>query len=133
MKSTATPDGYATITPSMNIQHADQAIEFYKRVFGAEERMRMPMPSGEIMRAEIMIGNSILMLGEAMRNPVSNLRAMIYVDDCDAVVERAVKAGATLVMPALDTIDGDRGARIRDPFGNLWFIATRKAEALPED
>jgi len=133
MRSSAPPEGYSTVTPSMNLREADKAIQFYKDVFGAEERLRMPMPDGQVMHAELKIGDSIVTLGEAMRSPVSNLNAMIYVDDCDAVVARAVQAGATLMIPVDDMVRGDRGGRIRDPFGNSWFIATRKPDAAFED
>ncbi len=122
------PEGYHSITPAMVVNGADRAIEFYKNAFDAEEKVRFPGPDGKIMHAELRIGDSLVMLGEAARDPVANLQAMLYVQDSDAVFQRAVDAGPTVVAPMADMPWGDRGGRVRDPFGNVWFIATHKED-----
>ena len=126
------PDGYHAVSPTMNVKGADKAIDFYREVFGAKERMRMKGPSGAIMHAEIEVGDSVVMLTEAQRDPVFNLSAMLYVKDSDAVFGKAVAAGSTVKMPLQDLPWGDRGGTVIDPFGNQWFIATHK-EDVPED
>jgi PhnB protein len=104
----AIPDGYTTATPVLNIKGASDAIEFYKKAFGAEELYRMPDPKGNIMHAEIKIGNSRLMISEAMMNPPTQSSTFLYVEDCDAVAKRAIAAGATVIMPLADQFWGDR-------------------------
>ena len=128
----AIPDGYHSITPGMNLKDADKAIEFFKKAFGAEERERIVGPDGKIMHAEVRIGDSIVMLGEAQRDPVRTLGAMLYVNDADTVFSRAIDAGATVKLPMADMPWGDRAGRVLDPFGNEWFIATHK-EDVPMD
>jgi PhnB protein len=127
----AIPEGFHTLTPQANLVGCDKAIEFFKKAFGAEEKRVMREPGGKVMHAELKIGDSILMLGEAVRDPVSNLNGMLYVNDCDAVFKRAVDAGATALMPVADMPWGDRAGRVRDPFGNHWFIGTHK-EDVPD-
>ena len=127
------PDGFHSVTPYLTIRNAAQAIEFYKRAFGAQERIRMPGPDGKIAHAEIMIGNSILMLGEECpqmgnQSPEalhgSTVGMCIYVDNADEVFNRAVKAGAKVDMPVMDQFWGDRYGKLKDPFGHKWSIAT---------
>jgi PhnB protein len=125
------PEGFHSITPSANIKDCDKAIEFFKKAFGAEERMRHLGPHGKIVHAEVKIGDSIVMLSEAVQQPVHTLQSMLYVTDCDAVFKRAVDAGATVKGPLTDMFYGDRGGRVIDPFGNEWFIATHK-EDVPQ-
>jgi len=127
------PDGYHSITPGMNIKDCEKAIDFFKKAFGAEERSRHVGPHGKIVHAEVKIGDSIVMLSEAVQHPVHVVHAMLYVTDCDAVFKRAVDAGATAMMPPQDMFYGDRGGRLVDPFGNDWFIATRKEEVSPAE
>jgi uncharacterized glyoxalase superfamily protein PhnB len=127
----AVPDGYATVTPFLNVKGAAQAIEFYKKAFGAEERGRMPGPNGTIMHAEIRIGNSLVMLSDAMTHPPSQSTCHLYVEDADALWKRATAAGAQVAMPIADMFWGDRYGVLTDPFGNRWSIATHK-EDVPQ-
>jgi PhnB protein len=127
------PDGYHSITAGMNIKNADKAIEWFQKVFNAELKVKMPGPDGKIVHCEMKIGDSILMLGEAVRDPVHNLHAMLYVTDSDAAFKRAVDNGATVKRPMADMFWGDRAGSVVDPFGNEWFIATHKEDVPPEE
>jgi PhnB protein len=127
------PAGYHSITPGMNLKDAAKAIEFFKKAFGAEETVRMPGPDGKIAHCEMRVGDSVIMLGDAVRDPVQTLHAMLYVPDCDAVYKRAIDAGATAKSPLVDHPWGDRGGRVIDPFGNHWFIATHKEDLSMEE
>jgi len=138
----AIPEGYHAVTPYLTVRGAARAIEFYQRAFGATERMRMPGPGGKLMHAEIQIGDSILMLSDenlemGVKSPEELGGApgslFLYVDDVDAVVARAVKAGATLAMAPQDMFWGDRFGRVVDPFGHPWGIATHKEDLTPEE
>jgi PhnB protein len=120
------PEGFHTITPNIIMDGVENAIEFYKKAFGAEERMRLTMPDGKITHCELAIGDSRLNIGEAMEGwPAHPLLAQIHVADGDAVFERAVNAGAAVVMPMTDMFFGSREGCVRDPFGGTWTIATR--------
>ena len=127
------PEGYHTLTPGMNLKDADKAIEFLKKAFGADEKVRVPGENGKVMHAEIKIGDSIVMLGEAIKDPVQTLNAMLYVQDCDAVFKRAVDAGAPAVQQPTVMPWGDRAGRVTDPFGNKWFIATHVEDVSMEE
>ncbi|MDR6290086.1 MULTISPECIES: VOC family protein [Inquilinus] len=136
------PEGYPTLTPYLIIRNAAAAIEFYQVAFGAAERMRMDAPGGAIGHAELLIGGSLLMLADEMPEmgysgpeavggtPVS---LMLYVGDVDAVVERAVAAGATLSRPVADQFYGDRSGTVIDPFGHVWTIATHVEDVPPDE
>jgi PhnB protein len=136
------PDGYAAVTPYLTVTGAAQAIDFYAKAFGAEEVMRFPMPDGKIAHAEVRIGGSIVMLHDEAPDwkafspktigdsPVS---LMLYVDDVDAVVKRAVGAGATLTMEVADQFYGDRAGAVKDPFGHKWHIATHIEDVAPDE
>jgi PhnB protein len=137
----AIPEGYHTITPYLIFDGAGGAIEFYKRALGASEVMRLDDPSGRIHHAEIKIGDSRIMLADehpemqALSPKAiggSPVTMHVYVEDVDAAVDRAVKAGAKLVRPVADQFYGDRTGGIEDPFGYRWFIATHK-EDVPID
>jgi PhnB protein len=131
------PDGYHSVTPYLILNSASDAIAFYKKALGADEVMRMDDPAGKIHHAEISIGGSRIMLADehpeiqAMSpktiggSPVS---MHVYVEDVDALVERAVAAGAKLIRPVADQFYGDRVGGIEDPFGYRWFIATHKED-----
>jgi PhnB protein len=134
MPSKSIPPGYHSVTPAIIVRRAAEAIEFYKRAFGAQEVSRMDGPDGTIMHAEIRIGDSIVMLGEeneqwGTRSPLSLEGASgslhIYVDDADASFDRAVRAGATVRYPLENAFWGDRYGKVTDPFGHEWGIATR--------
>lgn len=139
--STAARAGYHAVTPYLIIKGAAEAIEFYKTIFGANERMRMKGPDGLIMHAEIVIGDTALMLCDEWpdMNYVgpqalggSPVTLHLYVDDVDATVDRAVTAGATIARPVENQFYGDRSGTVVDPFGHIWHVATH-VEDVPED
>ncbi len=136
------PEGYHSVTPSLALDDATAAIEFYKQAFGATERMRMAAPDGRIGHAELEIGDSLVMLSDtfeqsSVRSPRelggTTSSVFLYVEDVDAVVERAVEAGATVTMPVEDMFWGDRFGSIQDPFGHSWAIATHKEDLTEEE
>ncbi len=137
------PDGYTTVTATLTVREAVKAIEFYKKAFDAKELYRFPGPDGKtIMHAEIMIGNSIVMLADEMpqmgcRSPQSiggtGSSIFLYVDDADSTFNRAVSAGAKPLMPMMDAFWGDRFGSIQDPFGHIWGISTRKKDMTPDE
>lgn len=127
----AIPEGYHALTPGMNVKGADKAIEFYKKVFGAEEKMKMAAPDGTVMHCEMKIGDSIFMIGESIRMEPHAMHCMIYVKDCDATFKKAIDAGATEKAPLADMFWGDRAGRVADAWGNTWYIATHK-EDVPQ-
>ncbi|CAH0135835.1 VOC family protein [Pseudomonas lactis] len=139
MNVKAIPDGYHSLTPYMGIDKAGEAIEFYKKAFGATQVMRLDMPDGRVGHAELRIGDSSLMLGTpcdqmALRNPDehTSIGLHLYVEDVDAQFQRAVDAGATVVSEPKDQFYGDRSASVKDPFGHLWFLATHKEDLTEE-
>ena len=136
------PDGYHSVTPYLSIKGAADAIEFYKQALGANELFRMAMPSGDIGHAEIMIGNSRIMLADPceefnFRSPKvlggSSVGLHVYVEDVDKLFAQAVAAGAKVVKPVQDQFYGDRGGTLEDPFGHVWFLATHKEDLAPEE
>jgi PhnB protein len=142
MSVKAIPDGYYSLTPYLVIKGAAEAIEFYKKAFGAAEVVRMPGPGDRIMHAEVKIGNSMLMLSDenpekGFLSPKSRGGAsssvMLYVDDVDAVFKKAVTAGAKQDMAPADMFWGDRMGNLTDPFGHCWAIATHKEDVSPDE
>jgi PhnB protein len=140
----AVPQGHHTITPQLTLDNAVQAIEWYKKGLGAEETARAATPDGKILHAEVRIGDSLVMLNDAVMGGKSP-KAMggspaslwLYVEDCDALFKRAVAAGAT-VRPGpmgelMDQFWGDRSGTFTDPHGYTWTIATRKEDLTPEE
>jgi PhnB protein len=136
------PEGYHTITPYLAVANASDAIEYYKRAFGAKERLRMQNPDGGVGHAELEIGDSLVMLSEPF--PQSTVRppterggptasVFMYVEDVDAVVQKAVDEGASIEMEVTDMFWGDRFGTITDPFGQVWSIATHVEDVSPED
>ena len=136
------PDGYYSLTPYLVIKGAAEAIEFYKKAFGAAEILRMPGPGGRIMHAEIKIGNSIMMLAD--ENPErgylspatrggNTSSVMFYTDDVDATFKKAIAAGAKQVSAPEDMFWGDRMGNLTDPFGHSWAIATHKEDVSPAE
>lgn len=135
------PDGYHTATPYLIVNGGAAAIEFYRRAFGATEIMRIEH-QGKIGHAEIRIGDSPIMLADeypemGARAPQalggSPVSIMLYVDDVDAVVERALAAGAKLQRPVADQFYGDRTGSVEDPFGHSWHVATHIRDISPEE
>jgi PhnB protein len=138
----AVPEGYHSLTPYLSANDAARAIEFYKEAFGAQEVMRMDSPDGKVGHAELKVGDSIFMLGDdcpeaTQRSPQSlggtSIGLMLYVEDVDAVVGRAVSAGAELVRPVENQFYGDRTGGVKDPFGHFWYVATHFEDVAPEE
>jgi len=138
----AIPEGMPTLTPHLVCAGAAEAIEFYRHAFGAVEAVRMPGPDGKLMHAMVRIGGSPLMLVDAMPQwgllgpdalKGSPVTIHMYVEDVDATIERAVAAGAKVVMPAADQFWGDRYGKIADPFGHQWSIATHVRDMSPDE
>ncbi len=127
------PEGYHAVTPSLVVKGAAKLIDFLKQAFGAEEAFRMPLSNGEIMHAEVRIGDSVVMLNDAMQQPPTTTSLFLYVNDADSVYKRAVKAGATSVAEPADMFWGDRVAQVKDQFGNQWSIATYKEDVSPQE
>ena len=131
------PDGYHQVTPYLAIRGAAKAIDFYKKAFGAKERLRMEAPGGMIGHAELQIGDSIVMLADEFAGMDflgpearggTTVTIHLYVRDCDAVVAKAQNAGAKVIRPLKDEFYGDRTASVRDPFGHVWHVSTHKEE-----
>jgi PhnB protein len=136
------PTGYHTVQVYMIVRDAAKAIDFWKKVFGAEERGRMPGPGGKLMHAELKIGDSIIMLSDEMpdwgsKSPQTlggcHASPFIYVENVDAVWKRALDAGCTVKQPLQDQFWGDRFGQITDPFGYTWGMATHIEDVPPEE
>jgi PhnB protein len=134
------PRGYGTVTPQLTVRGAAEAIDFYKRAFGARELMRMLSPDGTVMHAELRIGDSVFFLGDESpdmggRSPQTLGGATgslhVYVRNVDAAVKRAVDAGAQVAMAVADMFWGDRYGKLRDPFGHEWGLATHTEDLTP--
>ena len=129
------PDGFQCITPYLGIAKAAEAIEFYKKAFGATEVMRLSMPDGTVGHAELRIGGFPIMLGTPcdqgpLRNPDASpsVGLHLYVADVDKSYLQAINAGGTVVSEVKDQFYGDRSGTLKDPYGHLWFLATHKEE-----
>jgi PhnB protein len=136
------PEGYHTVTPYLAVEDAAEAIEYYKKAFGAKERVRMDTPDGKIGHAELQIGDSLVMLADpfpqSSTKPPKELggttsNVFLYVEDVDAVVKQAVDAGATVTMEVADQFWGDRFGSVTDPFGHSWAVATHVEDVPPEE
>lgn len=135
------PDGAHSLTPHLVCAGAADAIEFYRKAFGAVEEMRIPTPDGKLMHASVRIGDSSLMLVDEMPEwgalgpktlKGSPVTVHLYVTDVDAVVAQAVAAGATVTMPVADMFWGDRYGMLEDPFGHRWSVATHQRDLSVE-
>lgn len=136
------PESFHSVTPYLSIKGATEALEFYKRAFNATETFRISTPSGEIGHADIIIGNSHIMLSDyCEESPIPSPQALgvssvglyIYVEDVDALYTQAINVGAKEVKPVEDQFYGDRTGTLKDPFGHIWFLATHKEDLTPED
>ena len=136
------PDGMHTVTPQLVCAGAADAIEFYKKAFKAVELGRVPGPQGKLMHAMIRIGDSAVMLVDECPDwgsigpkslTGSPVTIHLYVEDVNAIVERAVAAGAKVTMPLEDMFWGDRYCKLEDPFGHHWSVATHIRDVSPED
>ena len=134
------PEGYPQVTPYLHVDGADAAIEFYSKVLGAKERMRMPGPDGRIGHAELQLGESIIMLADehpdiGVLGPKTiggtPVTISVYVEDVDAVFEAAVAEGATVLRQVEDQFYGDRTGQFEDPFGQRWSVATHVEDVPP--
>jgi PhnB protein len=142
MATNPIPAGYHTVTPYLAVDDAADAIEYYRKAFGAKERVRMDAPGGKIGHAELEIGDSLVMLSDPFpqattRSPKelggTSASIFMYVEDVDAVVKQAVDAGATVTMEIADQFWGDRFGSVTDPFGHLWSIATHVEDVPPDE
>lgn len=141
MAVSAIPTGFHSITPGLTCKNAAEAIDFYKKAFGATEVMRMDSPDGRIMHAELKIGDSHLFLGDewpgmtaapsAGASPSQSI--YLYVENVDGVFEQAVAAGGTGAMPVADMFWGDRMGKVIDPFGHHWTLATHVEDVEPAE
>jgi PhnB protein len=136
------PEGYPRVTPYLHVSGGAAAIDFYKDILDAEERMRMPSAEGKLGHAELQIGESIVMLADEFPDmgalgPKSiggtPVTLHVYVEDVDAVFEAALGAGATSVRAVENQFYGDRTAQFEDPFGHRWNIATHVEDVPPEE
>ena len=129
------PEGHHTVTPQLTLDNAAQGIDWYKKALGAQEVTRAVGPDGKIMHAELRIGDSLIMMNDAMGGSPASL--WVYVEDCDALFNRAVAAGAQ-VAPGpmgqlMDQFWGDRSGTFTDPQGYRWTIATHKEDLTPQE
>jgi PhnB protein len=139
-KLATVPEGQSALTPYIVVKDAAHAIAFYKTAFDAAELFRLTEPTGRVGHAELRIMGGHLMLADeypdfGALSPVtiggSPVRLHLYVEDADAVVAKAVAAGATLLRPVNDQFYGDRSGAVSDPFGHHWHIATRRETLSP--
>jgi PhnB protein len=135
------PEGYHSLTPQLTCRDAGKAIDFYKKVFGARELMRMPSPDGKVMHSELQIGDSRLMVNDEMPgmsvapepSALHSSYLFIYIENVDAVFNRGVDAGAHVDMPLANMFWGDRYGKFTDPFGHQWGIATHVEDVAPDE
>lgn len=138
------PEGLHTITPQLTVRGAAQALEFYKKAFGATEKARFPGPNGLIMHSSLKIGTSNFFVvdempgmpdsaGSPAKTGATTVVLNLYVEDCDKLFEQAVSAGAKAMMPLQDQFWGDRYGVVKDPFGHMWAIATHKEDLTPKE
>jgi len=139
----AIPEGFQSVTPMLVFSDARKAIEFYKQAFGAMERYAMPGPDGKgVMHAELLIGDSIIMMGEENPNEPcksaetaggSPVSFYIYLENADEAFRRALEAGAESRMPVQDMFWGDRVGTVQDPFGYSWSLATHTKDLTSQE
>ena len=135
------PEGYNAVTPALAFKGAATAINWYKKIFDAKEKMRFDNPDKTIGHAELIIGDSVVFVSD--ENPEFNksprtlngnsVNLFVYVQDADAVIRNAVDNGAQLIKPAEDQFYGDRSGRIQDPFGYLWIVSTHVKDVSEEE
>jgi PhnB protein len=136
------PDGYPRVTPYLSIDGASAAIDFYSKVFGATERVRMPGPDGKIGHAELQFGDSVIMLADEfpemdIRGPKAvggtPVTISVYVEDVDGVFDLAVELGAKALRQVEDQFYGDRSGQFEDPFGHRWSVASHIEDVPPDE
>ena len=135
-------EGFHAVNPVLVVNGAAQAIEFYKHAFGATERTRLVGPGGKIVHSEMTIGDALFMVKDEFpewgdHSPKSadgpSVLIALFVDDVDELEERAVAAGAKILIPVADQFYGDRSGRLADPFGHVWIISTHKEDVSPTE
>jgi PhnB protein len=136
------PEEYPRVTPYLIVDGAERAIEFYKRVFGVEERMRMPQPDGRIGHAELALGQSMIMLADTFPDmDILDPKAVggspvtlhVYVEDVDKTFAAAIEGGAKELRAITDQFYGDRSGQFEDPFGHRWNVASHVEDVPPEE
>jgi PhnB protein len=136
------PEGYPQVTPYLCVDGARDAIEFYTKVLGANERMRMPAPDNKVGHAELELGESLIMLSDefpemGVRSPKAvggtPVTISLYVHDVDSIFEAALEAGATELRPVENQFYGDRTGQFEDPFGHRWSVATHVEDVPPDE
>ena len=136
------PDGYPQVMPYLSVDGASAAIDFYGKVLGTTERMRMPGPDGKLGHAELLLGDSVIMLADenpdmGARSPKtlggSPVTLTVYVEDVDSVFDKAIKGGATSLRPVENQFYGDRTGQFEDPFGHRWNVGTHVEDVPPEE
>ena len=136
------PEGFQAISPALVINDASRAIEFYEKVFGAKQRMRLMGPAGKIVHAELVIGDAVFSVADEFpawgnHGPTltgdSPVRIVLFVEDVDEVAKRAVAAGARMLIAVSDQFYGDRSGRLMDPFGHVWIISSHKEDVTPSE
>lgn len=130
-KVSAIPTNYPRVSAGLNVPDARATIDFCKKVFGGKLGMEMTGPDGKLVHSEVRIGDSLIMIMDAVREPVQLGSLMVYVKDVDQAVAIAVQEGATVLNPATNMFWGDRHARVRDAQGNQWGIATHIEDVTP--
>ena len=143
MSAKPIPAGHHTVAPYLAIKNAVEALEFYKKAFGAAETYRLMMPDGRLGHGEIRLGDSMIMLSDEFPeydggvSPEtlggSSVCIHLYVEDVDAFFKKAVAAGAKERKPVVDQFYGDRSGQLEDPFGHLWWVATHKEDVSMEE
>ncbi|HEX6476618.1 MAG TPA: VOC family protein [Acidimicrobiales bacterium] len=141
-KVKAIPDGYPQVMPYLSIEGASAAIDFYGKVLGTTERMRMPGPDGKIGHAELQLGDAVIMLADTFPDMGASspktlggspVTLTVYVDDVDRVFDRAIKEGATSLRPVENQFYGDRMGAFEDPFGHRWNVGTHVEDVSPDE
>jgi PhnB protein len=141
-KVNAVPDNYPRVTAYLTIDGASDAIEFYKEIFGAEERVRMPQPDGTIGHAELQIGDSVIMMSDAFPDMGvidpkklggTPITMTVYVEDVDTTFAAAVQAGAKALQPVENKFYGDRAGQFEDPWGHRWNVMSHVEDVSPEE
>ena len=134
MTVNAVPEGYHTITPYLIVQDANALVDFIRRAFGAKDVHVMRGPKGEIAHADLLVGDSHVMLGQAHGPwPAMPTSIYVYMPDCDAVYRKGLEAGGTSVQEPTTQFYGDRHGAVKDPSGNIWWIATHVEDVPPQE
>ena len=133
LKPNPIPEGHRTVTPFLRVADAARLIDFMKQAFAATETFRMDGPDGSVAHAEVKIGDSMVMIGQAPADQAMQSMLHLYVPDTDAVYKSALAAGATSIREPADQFYGDRSAGVRDAQGNEWWMATHIEDVSQEE